>query len=89
MFGIDDIAIGTIVAAGIGAASNALGSKSNSKNAADTNQTNLQIARENNQFNQQMWQQNNAYNDPSAQKARLLNAGINPYVSASNGGTGV
>ena len=71
MFGIDDMAIGTIVAAGLGAASNALGSHSNSKNVADTNQMNLQIARENNQFNQQMWEKNNAYNDPSAQKERI------------------
>ena len=89
MFGLDDMAIGTIVSAGIGAASNVLGSKSNSKNAADTNNMNLQIARENNLFNQQMWDKNNAYNDPSAQKERLLKAGINPYVSASNGGSGV
>ena len=89
MFGIDDIAIGTIAAAGIGAVSNALGSKSNSNSAARTNDMNLQIARENNAFNQQMWEENNAYNDPSAQKERLLEAGINPYVSASNGGSGV
>ena len=89
MFGIDDIAIGTVAAAGIGAASNILGSNANSKNVARTNAMNLQIARENNQFNQQMWEKNNAYNDPSAQKERLLKAGINPYVSASNGGTGV
>ena len=89
MFGIDDIAAGTIIAAGIGGASNVLGSNSNSKDAARTNAMNLQIARENNQFNQQMWEKNNEYNDPSAQKERLLKAGINPYVSASNGGTGV
>ena len=89
MFGIDDMAAGTLIAAGIGAASNALGSHSNSQNVADTNATNLQIARENNEFNQQMWAENNAYNDPSAQKDRLLKAGINPYVSAQNGGSGV
>ena len=81
--------IGSVVTGILGVGSNVLGASQNSANVRDTNATNLQIARENNQFNQQMWEQNNAYNDPSAQKERLLKAGINPYVSASNGGSGV
>ena len=32
-------------------------------------------------WNEKMWQMNNEYNDPSAAKQRLLNAGINPYMS--------
>jgi len=81
--------IGSVVTGVLGFGSNVLGAKQNSANVEDTNRTNLQIARENNAFNQQMWEENNAYNDPSAQKERLLKAGINPYVSASNGGSGV
>ena len=81
--------IGSVVTGVLGVGSNVLGAKQNSENVEDTNRTNLQIASENNAFNQQMWEENNAYNDPSAQKERLLKAGINPYVSASNGGSGV
>ena len=62
-----------------GLTSSAIGAKENAKAVESTNETNLQIARENNAFNQQMWEENNAYNDPSAQRDRLLKAGINPY----------
>ena len=62
-----------------GVTSSIIGSNENAKAVKDTNATNLKIAQENNAFNQQMWEENNAYNDPSAQRDRLLKAGINPY----------
>jgi topoisomerase IA-like protein len=62
-----------------GLASSFIGSEQNANAVKSTNATNLQIAQQNNAFNQQMWEENNAYNDPSAQRDRLLKAGINPY----------
>lgn len=82
------IAAGLIAGAGSligGAASSVFGSKSNAAAVRDTNATNLQIAKDNNAFNQQMWEKNNAYNDPSAQRDRLLKAGINPYLGDNVG----
>lgn len=63
-----------------------------------TNQMNYKINKENNELNYKMWQENiqnqwdmwnatNAYNDPAAVKQRKLDAGFNPYVDDSNGGT--
>jgi len=34
------------------------------------------------------WERQNAYNDPSAQMARLKNAGLNPILAATGGNTG-
>ena len=69
------------------------------KNTKATNKTNLQIARENNEmayrmfnegneFNRQMaidmFNMENEYNDPAAVRARLENAGYNPFLSDDN-----
>lgn len=69
------------------------------KNTKATNKTNLQIARENNEmayrmfnegneFNRQMaidmFDMENEYNDPAAVRARLENAGYNPFLSDEN-----
>lgn len=55
----------------------------------ETNQMNYQIAQENNAFNERMWNLQNEYNTPSAQRARLESAGINPYLMLNGSSTGV
>lgn len=55
----------------------------------ETNQTNYQIAQDNNAFNERMWNLQNEYNTPSAQRARLEAAGINPYLMLNGSSTGV
>lgn len=55
----------------------------------ETNQTNYQIAQDNNAFNERMWNLQNEYNTPSAQRARLEAAGINPYLMLDGSSTGV
>lgn len=39
------------------------------------------------QFARKMWEDSNAYNSPTAQKQRLEQAGMNPYVNMENAGT--
>ena len=55
----------------------------------ETNQMNYQIAQDNNAFNERMWNMQNEYNSPSAQRARLEAAGINPYLMLDGSSTGV
>lgn len=55
----------------------------------ETNQMNYQIAQQNNAFNEHMWNLQNDYNTPSAQRARLEAAGINPYLMLDGSSTGV
>lgn len=55
----------------------------------ETNHTNYQIAQDNNAFNERMWNLQNEYNTPSAQRARLEAAGINPYLMLNGSSTGV
>ena len=85
------------VIAGIGAAGSAIGSLISQ---ADANKANREIARENRewqsgeneksrQWEEKMWNAQNVYNTPSAAKARLKEAGFNPYlVESSNIGNG-
>lgn len=55
----------------------------------ETNQMNYQIAQQNNAFNERMWNMQNDYNTPTAQRARLEAAGINPYLMLDGSNTGV
>lgn len=85
------------VIAGIGAAGSAIGSLISQ---ADSNKANRDIARENREWQsgeneksrhweEKMWNAQNLYNTPSAAKARLKEAGFNPYlVESSNIGNG-
>ena len=50
---------------------------------------NYQIAQENNAFNERMWNLQNDYNTPSAQRARLEAAGLNPYLMLDGSSAGV
>lgn len=56
--------------------------------ARETNQMNYQIAQENNAFNEKMWNKQNEYNTPAAQRARLEQAGLNPYLMLDGSSTG-
>lgn len=90
--------IPAVTAAVIGGASsilsNIVGGVSRNKAQQDANRTNLQIARETNQQNWNMMTYQNqwneaqnakmlAYNTPSEQMKRYDQAGINPYLAAS------
>lgn len=67
--------------------------------AKETNQANREIAQMNNQYNREnlerqideqwkMWNAENEYNSASAQRARLEEAGLNPYMMMSGGSAG-
>ena len=90
-------AIGSAAIAGAGSLIGGLFGSSGSRYAArkqlqavrETNEANLQIAQQNNAFNERMWNMQNEYNTPSAQRARLESAGINPYLMLDGSSTGV
>ena len=76
----------------ISAGSNLIGGIFNAFGQSSANKQNLKIARENNAANQQLqatqnawnlqqWNRENAYNSASAQKQRLLDAGLNPTLA--------
>lgn len=54
----------------------------------ETNQTNLQIARENNQYNTAQWYRETEYDKAVNQRARLQEAGLNPYLMMNGGSAG-
>lgn len=89
--------LGAAAIAGAGSLIGGLFSSSGSHYAArkqlqavrETNQMNYQIAQDNNAFNERMWNLQNEYNTPSAQRARLEAAGINPYLMLNGSSTGV
>lgn len=83
---------------GIGASS--MQNAQNRQNVQETNRMNYKINQMNNQFNERMaiqqrnWQENmwnkeNAYNTASAQRQRLEEAGLNPYLMMNGGSAGV
>ena len=85
-------------AAIVGGASSLVGGLIGSNAQKSANKTNLQIARETNAANQQLadkqnqwnldqWNRENEYNSASAQKQRLIDAGMNPYWSSVSPGT--
>nr|DAO61500.1 MAG TPA: DNA pilot protein VP2 [Microviridae sp.] len=55
----------------------------------ETNRNNLLIAQQNNAFNERMWNKQNEYNSPTAQRARLEAAGLNPYLMLDGGSAGI
>lgn len=86
------LGLSSIIGAGISGASNLIGNWLGYRSNKKSNQTNMKIAQMNNEFNermlqkqmdynQDMWNQQIAYNDPSAQKARMIAAGFNPYMA--------
>lgn len=98
-FSLDEeycVALAPLAIAGIAAgAGSALGglfnamstSSSNSANASMNQETRDWQSKENEvarQWSEQMWEKNNQYNTPSAQAARLREAGFNPYLLGSS-----
>lgn len=87
-----------IIAGGLAAAGSVIGGLLGKSGQSSANKANLQIARENNAANQQLstqqnqwnvdqWNRENAYNSASAQKERLIAAGVNPYFGGVSAGT--
>lgn len=91
---------GSIAGGLLGLGSSAIQNSQNRQNVQETNRTNYKINQMNNQFNERMaiqqrnWQENmwnkeNAYNTASAQRQRLEEAGLNPYLMMNGGSAGV
>lgn len=91
---------GSIAGGLLGIGSSIIQNSQNRKNVSDTNQMNYKINQMNNQFNERMaiqqrnWQENmwnkeNAYNTASAQRQRLEEAGLNPYLMMNGGSAGI
>lgn len=92
--------LGSISGGLLGIGSSAMQNSQNRQNVRETNQMNYKINQMNNQFNERMaiqqrnWQENmwnkeNAYNTASAQRQRLEEAGLNPYLLMNGGSAGV
>lgn len=84
-----------LLTAGLGLLGGALGAfgqananKTNRRIAEEQNRLNYQMFREQNQFNLDQWNRANEYNTPLAQRKRLEEAGINPYLALGNMSTG-
>lgn len=91
--------LGPLVGGLFGAGSSAMQNAQNAQSVRETNQMNYKINQMNNQFNERMamqqrdWQENmwnkeNAYNTASAQRQRLEEAGLNPYLMLNGGSAG-
>ena len=56
--------------------------------ARETNAYNYLLASKQNDWNVEQWNRENAYNTPSAQRQRLLDAGLNPNLMLDGGDSG-
>lgn len=92
--------LGSIAGGLLGSGSSLIQNSQNRQNVQETNRMNYKINQMNNQFNERMaiqqrnWQENmwnkeNAYNTASAQRQRLEEAGLNPYLMMTGGSAGV
>lgn len=90
---------GSLAGGLLGAGTSVVQNSQNRQNVRETNQMNYKINQMNNQFNERMaiqqrnWQENmwnkeNAYNTASAQRQRLEEAGLNPYLMMNGGSAG-
>lgn len=88
-----------LIAGGTSVLGSLIGGIGNIFSTNRTNQMNLEIARMNNEFNEDMmfkqmqyntdmWNAQNEYNTPAAQRARLEEAGLNPYMMLDGGSAG-
>lgn len=77
--------LGSIISGGIAAKSQANTNKTNLQIARETNQANRANQEYQNQWNLNMWNAQNEYNDPSQQRSRLENAGLNPIFFGLDG----
>ena len=92
--------LGSLVGGLFGAGVSSMQNAQNRQSVRETNQMNYKINQMNSQFNERMamqqrnWQENmwnkeNAYNTASAQRQRLEEAGLNPYLMMNGGSAGV
>nr|DAV44052.1 MAG TPA: Putative minor capsid protein [Microviridae sp.] len=92
--------LGSLAGGLLGAGSSVVQNSQNRQSVRETNQMNYKINQLNNQFNERMaiqqrnWQENmwnkeNFYNTASAQRQRLEEAGLNPYLMMNGGSAGV
>lgn len=92
--------LGSIAGGLLGIGSSAIENSQNRQNVMETNRMNYKINQMNNQFNElmaiqqrnwqeNMWNKENAYNTASAQRQRLEEAGLNPYLMMTGGSAGV
>lgn len=81
---MDPLTVGLLVAGGQSALNFAGSRIDQGRSLRD----NLQLQEHAFQKNLDMWNRGNAYNDPSAQMARLKNAGLNPNLVYGHGATG-
>jgi len=90
---------GSIVGGLFGAGASSLQNGQNRQNVQETNKMNYKINQMNNQFNERMaiqqrnwqedmWNKENTYNTASAQRQRLEEAGLNPYLMMNGGSSG-
>lgn len=63
----------------------ALGAASSLKGVREANKANMELAQYSYQTNLEQWHRENAYNSPTAQMARLKEAGLNPNLVYGNG----
>ena len=91
--------LGSIAGGLFGVGSSLLQNSQNRQNVRETNQMNYKINQMNNQFNERMamqqrsfqermWHNENLYNTPSAQRQRLQEAGLKPYLMMNGGSAG-
>ena len=91
--------LGSISGGLLGIGSSVIQNSQNRQNVRETNQMNYKINQMNNQFNERMamqqrdfqenmWNKENAYNTASAQRRRLEEAGLNPYLMMNGGSAG-
>lgn len=76
-----------VIAASVSAAQAGVNQLNNAISSWKTSESNERLAKENREFqlaaSKELWNMENEYNNPSSQMARLVDAGINPYVAAS------
>jgi hypothetical protein len=91
--------LGSITGGLLNLGSSAVENSQNRQSVRETNQMNYKINQMNNQFNERMaiqqrnwqedmWNKENAYNTASAQRQRLEEAGLNPYLMMNGGSAG-
>lgn len=90
---------GSVIGGLFSAGASSIQNGQNRQNVQETNRMNYKINQMNNQFNERMaiqqrnwqedmWNKENAYNTASAQRQRLEEAGLNPYLMMNGGSAG-
>lgn len=77
--------LGNLALGGIGLAGQGINSYYGYKGQKLANETNLKLAEQSRQHDVDMWNKQNDYNTPTAQMARLQDAGLNPRLIYGSG----